>query len=374
MSEGFRLLKLGGIDPFESQMVYEAVGLARNRGLVPDTIIFCWPKDPIVCIGFHQELQREIEYEYCRKKKIPVVRRILGGGAVYLDAGQLFYQIIASEDNPAIPHTTNKLFEKLLQAPILTYRDIGIAAEYKPINDIHVKGRKISGNGVGKIGNISILTGNMIVDFNFDEMVKILKVPSEKFRDKIAASLRERLSTIKKELGEEYDKVELMDLLKKNFSKVLDTDLQEGQLIAEEREILKGLYEKYTSEEWLFQTSLRHPELLEKSQSLSQAERVLKIAGGVFICEGMFKAEGGLIQVTLEIEDGKITDILVSGDFEFSPTGKLAKLEQKLVGLRPDGETLTSTIEEFYQTYQIQAPGTRPQDITKAILLAYELI
>ncbi|MHA1129758.1 MAG: lipoate--protein ligase [Candidatus Helarchaeota archaeon] len=372
MTDTWRLLKLGGIDPLESQMVYEAVAIARDRGIVPDTIIFCWPKDPIVCIGFHQELLKEIDYDYCQNSGIPVVRRILGGGAVYLDAGQLFYQIIASEENPAIPHTMNKLFEKLLQAPLWTYQDIGIAAEYKPINDIQVNGRKISGNGVGKLGKISILTGNLIVDFNFDQMVKILKVPSEKFRDKLASTLRERLSTIKRELGVDYNKDRLMELLEKNFAKVFDRNLHEGTLLSAEYAILSELREKYLSHEWLFLNSLRHPELTQKSQSLSQVERVVKVAGGIYICEGVFKAEGGLIRVTLELHDGLIEDVLISGDFEFFPKDKLADLEKALIGLRPTKDTLNATIENFYQNQKIQAPGTHPQDFTKTILLAQE--
>jgi len=374
MSEKWRLLKLGGIDPIETQIMYEAVATARERESVSDTIIFCWPKVPLVCIGYHQEVQREIDYDFCQKNNIPVVRRILGGGAVYLDSGQLFYQIIASEDNPKVPNTIDKLFAKLLQAPILTYQEIGIPVEYKPINDIQIQGRKISGNGVGKVAKVNILTGNLIINFNYEQMVKILKVPSEKFRDKVASSLKERVTTIFREIGNEIDKNYLMELLKKNFEKTLTIELQEDQLIEEETIILNNLRQKYLSREWLFQTSLRHSKLMQKSQVLSETDRMVKIATGVYICESVFKSEGGVIRATMEILDNKIRDILISGDFEFFPKERLVELEKEITGLELNETTLTNKIEQFYKIYDIQAPGTLPQDFTRAILLAAQNI
>ena len=374
MSEEWRLLKLGGIDPVETQMVYEAVAIARDRQLVPDTIIFCWPKSPLVCIGFHQEVEKEIDYEYCQKSKIPVVRRILGGGAVYLDAGQLFYQVIASEENPRIPNTISNLFAKLLQAPIATYHAIGIAAEYKPINDIQIQGRKISGNGVGKVGKVNILTGNLILDFNYDEMVRILKVPSEKFRDKINKTLRDRITTIKRELGGIPAKIELMNLLKENFKKVLRVELRDSELSREEKRLMQDLRNQYLSKDWLFQNTLRHPKLIQKSQALSDPTRIVKISDGVYICESLFKSEGGLIRVTMEISNRKIKDILISGDFEFLPREDLKILETELIGTALDDKIINYKIEQFYRTHSIQAPGTNPQDFAQAIQLGSQLL
>jgi len=374
MSETWRLLKMGEISPLETQMVYEAVALARDRKAVPDSIIFCWPKTPLVCIGFHQEVEKEINYDYCQENKILVVRRILGGGAVYLDEGQLFYQIIASEENPKIPKTISKLFAKLLQAPISTYQAIGIPAEYKPINDIQIQGRKISGNGVGKVGQINILTGNLILDFNYDAMVRILKVPSEKFRDKMVSTLRDRVTTITRELGQSPDKNDLMHLLKQNFEKFLEIELIEDKLSKLEQRILRDLRKKYLSKEWLFQTTLRHPELLQKSRVLSDTKRIVKIADSVYVCESVFKSQGGLIRVTMEIDEEKIKDILISGDFEFFPKEDLSSLEQELVGLTLDEEIITAKIEEFYKIHFIQSPGTNPNDFAKTIQLAYQNI
>ena len=44
---------------------------------------------PSVLVGRHQVLSREVDLDYCRTHRIDVGRRVTGGGAIYLDAGQL---------------------------------------------------------------------------------------------------------------------------------------------------------------------------------------------------------------------------------------------------------------------------------------------
>ena len=104
------------------------------------------------------------------------------------------------------------------------YRRIGIQAEYKPINDVIVETRKISGTGVGEIRDCIVFVGNLIVDFNYDMMARILKVPDEKFRDKVHKTLTENLSTIRRELGkaraERWGETELNALLAEEYDKI----------------------------------------------------------------------------------------------------------------------------------------------------------
>ena len=369
MVKKWRLLNLGEIDALDTQVVYEAVAIARTKDLISDTIIFCNPATPIVCIGYHQELEKEVNLEYCEKNNIPITRRILGGGAVYLDSNQLFYQIIVSEKNKEIPNSLEKLFSTLLQAPVKTCNDIKIPAVFKPINDIEVNGKKISGNGAGKVDNVSVLTGNFILDFNFDEMVKILKVPNEKFRDKIAKSLRERITSITNELNKVPPRDEILNILKSNFENTLNIILEPAELLEAEKEIMKDLREKYNSKQWLYGSKLRHVDLFENLENYAKIERTVKISGGVFIGEAFYKSPGGLIRVTLEIENETIKDILLSGDFWLFPTKKLSDLEQKLIGVKINQDDVKKVLSSFFEQNEIQSPGTTIDDFVKTILM-----
>jgi lipoate-protein ligase A len=362
MSEKWRLIDLGKVDYLTSQTVYHAVALARSEGVVDDTIIFCYPDRPLVCLGYHQEIEKEIRVDFCKKHGIPIVRRVIGGGTVLLDDGQFFYQVMVSRKNPKVPLAIAGAYKTLLEAPVLTYRDLGINVEYKPINDIEVNDKKISGNGAGQVEETTVLTGNIILDFNYDLMTQIFKVPSEKFRDKIAKTLRERLTTCKKELGEIPDRNLIRELLIKNFEKTLDIQLVPDELTAREKELLQNLNEEYKTEEWVYAPSHRRPELYKK--------RKVKISGGVHIFETTYKAPGGLIRITGELTDDEVlTDILVSGDFWFFPADRLQDLETALIGHQIKENELFECISQFYKEHDIESPGTSPEDLVKAIML-----
>ncbi|NHJ04338.1 MAG: hypothetical protein EAX90_05915 [Candidatus Heimdallarchaeota archaeon] len=364
MNEDWRLIVLDGIPGIESQTVYHAVGEAMDRfNDIPNTIIICWPQNPIVCIGYHQIIEEEVDIEYCMINKIPIVRRPLGGGAVYLDEGQLFYQLIARLDSKKIPRDVSKLYEKILQAPIETYRAIGINANYAPVNDIEAKGKKISGNGAAEVGGARILTGNLIFDFNFDEMIKILKVPDEKFRDKIAQGLRNRLGTINGFLDEAPNRQKVKELLIENFERILDVKFNKvNELSKREQEINNELIELYKSEEWLNIPLYRRSELMLK--------RKVKISATTQIYQAVNKAPGGLIRLFLEIENEKIKDIIISGDFSANPMNAPEIIENTLIGQPLKMESLLEKLKIIFSEKQLDLPGVLPEDIVKTIELS----
>ena len=190
MTEEWRLVVVDGLPGLETQAIYHAVAIAMERyDDIENTIIICWPSEPYVCIGYHQIVEEEVDTEYCKKNNIPIARRVLGGGAVLLDSNQLFYNIVAHIESEIVPRQIGDLYSKLLEPVVQTYRHFNIDAKYRPVNDILVRGRKISGNGAALLESAQVLVGNFILDFPRKDMTQILRVPSEKFRDKIYKSL-----------------------------------------------------------------------------------------------------------------------------------------------------------------------------------------
>ncbi len=358
----WRFLDLGDLPPLSTQVVYHAVAEAVDRGVAPNTIIFCSPNSPLVCLGYHQELEVEVDLEYCRLRSLPVVRRILGGGAVYLDNDQLFYQVIASKSDPGVPSSIEEIFRRYLAAPVRTYNDIGIPATYRPVNDIEVEGRKISGSGATEVGSSVVLTGNIIFDFNFDEMTRILKVPSEKFRDKVAKTLRERLTTIKKELAEPPAREPVKQLLRRNYELTLGSELSDGELSSEELELMRSLETEYSNPSWLHSVENEHQHLILK--------RNLKITGRSFLGEVAHKTQGGLLRVLVETVDNRIVDVMITGDFSFIPKDHLRMLERELKGTETANEILMTKIQRLYKEYDIESPGMAVEDIVGAVAAA----
>ena len=61
-----------------------------------------------------------------------------------------------------------------IEPVVRTYRELGVQADYRPINDIHVAGRKIGGTGAASIGEATVMAGSFMFDFDTATMAKCL--------------------------------------------------------------------------------------------------------------------------------------------------------------------------------------------------------
>jgi lipoate-protein ligase A len=341
-----KLYNPGKVPWDESQLIYHALAALGREALS-----LVSPAMPYVCIGFHQDAEQEVDLDYCRASHIPVFRRDLGGGAVYLDGDQLFFQLILRKDNPLIPKKKGTFYKKFLQPVINVYRHIGIAAEYKPVNDVIVETRKISGTGAGEIGDCIVFVGNLIVDFNYEMMARVLKVPDEKLRDKVHKTLRDNLSTIRRELGEkeakQWDETSLNDLMAKEFGKLLGP-MEPCEKDRELQAKIDDLRARMINEKWIHQKGKR------------VAGRDVKIRAGVKVVHKMHKAPGGLIRADYEVRERRFRDVCLSGDFFCFPEEAITWLESRLEG-RPIQDALP-LLTSFYSEKDIETPGIKIDD------------
>ena len=345
-----KLFHLRNVDWIDSQLIYHAMPRVGVEG-----ILILAPSSPYVCIGYHQNLEQEVDLEYCEENKIPVFRREVGGGAVFLDGDQIFYQIVIHKDNPLTQGGKATFFERMLQPVVDTYNELGIPTKFRPVNDVIThEGRKIAGTGAVEIGDFIILVGNLIADFDYETMVKVLRVPDEKYRDKVFKSMRENLTTIERELGYIPSWDDMTGSLLRNYAKVLG-ELVSDDLPEEVQLEIERIKPDYLSDAWLF----------KKRRKIS--DRNIKIATNINILHRMHKAPGGLIRSTFELKDGAISDLSLSGDFFSYPSDAIAKLEVLLEGVT--GEDINSRLSEFYADVEIELPGISPDDWKQVLAL-----
>jgi lipoate-protein ligase A len=344
-----RLYRLGSVSWQDSQLLYHALPRLGREGL-----ILLSPDSPYVCIGFHQDGAQEVDLAYCRDNGIPVFRREVGGGAVYLDGAQLFWQLVIHKDNPLVPAGKDAFYRKFLQPPIEAYRALGIPAEYKPVNDIVANNRKVSGTGVGEIENYIIFVGNLIVDFDYKMMARVLKVPDEKFRDKIHKTIYENLSTIKREIEDVPPTDELWTLMADEFAETLGPLEEHTEVDDEWRAKTDELAPQFLSDEWLLRGRPK------------REGRQVTIRAGVEVGQKMHKAPGGLIRAIVQVEEDVLTHVELSGDFFFYPAELLGDLEALLVGV-PVGE-VEQAVARFYAEHEIESPGVTPADLAQVLV------
>lgn len=349
-----RVLDLGLVSPVRSQTIYHAVGHTMTADS-PDTIILVAPTRPYVCIGYHQDLAVEVDTAYCAEAGLPIYRREVGGGAVYLDRGQVFVQWIFHRDR--LPAQLNDQFELYVRPLVETYQSFGIEAHWRPVNDIHVGHRKIGGTGAADMGESRVLVGSIMFDFDAHTMARVIRVPSEKMRDKVFASLDEYVTSMTDQLPVVPDRDVVVERYLSLAAAALGRQLDPGRVTTVEATEAARLDDLADDEHWL-----------HRRQHLSRP--TIKIHEDVHLITGMHKAAGGLIRVMARVNEGLLEDVMFTGDFTLLPAETVTALEMAATRADPTERSLNARFARVYEELGPATPGVAPADFTQAILAA----
>ncbi len=254
MTEEWRLLNTGFHNAFYNMALDEAIAVARSRNLVPNTVRFFRWMPSAVSIGYFQSMQEEVDTSTCDMRGIDYVRRRTGGGAVYHDMdGELTYSLIINQSHRLISKDFQETYETLCSGLVYGLRLLGVKAEFKPINDIVVDGKKISGNAQTRGMNVVHQHGTILLKVDPKLMFSVLKVPNEKIRDKMVKSVEERVTSLERLLSRTVSFDELKDALIKGFEETFGIKLIEGSITEVEEKTAANLtVEKYATKEWNF--------------------------------------------------------------------------------------------------------------------------
>jgi lipoate-protein ligase A len=160
------------------------------------------------------------------------------------------YSLIIKENYAGIPKKVLDSYAVLCGGLIAGFEILGLDAMFKPINDIIVGQKKISGNAqTRRFGGI-LQHGTLLCDVNPQRMFSLLKVPDEKIRDKLIQGVEERVTAIRRELGG-VDNATVIQAMITGFARILDINLVKGTLTDEELAVASQLgAEKYETETW----------------------------------------------------------------------------------------------------------------------------
>ncbi len=243
-----------GVVPWAwSQLLYHALPRLGREGLV-----LCRPGRPYVCVGYHQDLGYEVDLGHCRSRGIPVFRREVAGGTVYLDGRQVFYQVVLHRRSPAAPLGRDAFFRRLLSPVVEVLEGLGLPARIVPPCDIQVGGRKISGNGAGEIGDHVVLVGNLLLDFDFGAMARVLRLPGEAVRQAVQGEMERALTTLTRELPRCPAPEAVEEALARSFARALP-DLVPAPLDPELAGKVRELEPVFLSPGWLLEPGRRLP-------------------------------------------------------------------------------------------------------------------
>ena len=199
MAGRFRVVDTGVLEGRFNIAIDQAMIEEHQAGRIPDTFRFMrFP--PTALIGRHQALRQEVDVDHCCAHGIGIVRRITGGGAIYLDEGQLGWGLVFHRKALSATCLAG-LASDICEAVAAGLRRLGVDARYRPRNDIEVDGRKISGTGGFFDGDTLIYQGTVLVDMNPAAMIAALRVPRAKLEKRQLDSAAQRVVTLRELLG-----------------------------------------------------------------------------------------------------------------------------------------------------------------------------
>lgn len=256
----WRLLKLETHDAYTNMAIDEAILTARTRNLAPNTIRFYRWNPSAVSIGKFQNIENEVQLDKCKKYGVDVVRRITGGGTVYHDTeGEITYSVVANKKDLKAENI-NAVYAKFYGGIAKALKILGINADFNEGNaktcpNLTVNGKKISGSAQSHKKGVVLQHGTLLVDVDLEEMFTFLRVPWAKTCIEVINVAKNKITSIKKEVGKDVSIKKVEQALIQGFQKALNIKLVNGELTLYERELAERLYkEKYSKNDWNFHT------------------------------------------------------------------------------------------------------------------------
>ncbi|MEM4488506.1 MAG: biotin/lipoate A/B protein ligase family protein [Desulfurococcaceae archaeon] len=244
------VLDLEGRDVYWQMAIDEAMLMAKLRGIAESTLRIYKFKPSAVTVGYFQKIEEAVNLGFLNEMGIQYTRRITGGGSVFHDSdGEITYSIVL----PATGDLANvqESYRIICNGIVYALRKLGVRAEFVPVNDVVVHGRKISGSAQARRGGYLLQHGTLMYATNLDVLEKVLVAPVEKLRNKGVKSIKERVVTLKQLTGA-VNVDELVKGLIEGFAISIGAEPVPGELTGAELKLAEELVSKYRSREWIF--------------------------------------------------------------------------------------------------------------------------
>lgn len=352
-SQQWRVIDTGLRRAAENIAINRAMLEAHQAGEIPHTLRFL-QFQPSALIGYHQSVAQELREEYCAQHGIDIQRRITGGGAIYFDATQIGWELYLDKRFMGTADM-GLIAKRICEAAAQGVSALGVDARYRPRNDIEVHGKKVSGTGGAFDGDSILYQGTLLIEFDIEKMLRVLRIPAEKLADKAIASARERVANLGDLLGVVPAMAHVKACLTDAFQRAFGVTFEAAQQLTstEQHQVEQALADIDTPQ-WVYQ--FNHAALESP------------------VLEGIHRCAGGTLRASLHVDSvrQRIKQAWITGDFFVNPKRMVVDLEAALRNTAISN--VNSTIDNFFAGYRMEMLLLRKEDFAHVISNALTLV
>lgn len=227
------------------EVIVKSVADGKRR---PTLRFWDWP-DSVVVVGSFQSLKNEIDPEGAKRHGIKIVRRVTGGGAMFMEPGNCITYSLAVPSSLVEGMSFEQSYEFLDQWVMGALAEVGIKARYVPLNDIASEKGKIAGAAQKRFANGVVLHHvTMAYDINAERMLEVLRIGREKLSDKGTKSANKRVDPMRSQTG--MAREDIINAFIQHFEQ--NYNASQSQYTQEELDTAAELVEsKFMSEKWV---------------------------------------------------------------------------------------------------------------------------
>ena len=244
----FTYLDPGPLDPAEHAALDEVLARELAAGRRGPTFRFWEWENPAVVIGSFQSLRNEVDAEAAERFGVQVVRRVSGGGAMFMEAGNCitFSLVVPATLVDGMSYEASYAF--LDEWVLAALGEVGVQAHYAGLNDIASPSGKLAGAAQKRfVGGAVLHHVTMAYDIDADKMLQVLRIGREKLSDKGTRSANKRVDPVRSQtrLPREQVMASFLATFRRLYH-VVDGELTPVEL-AETRQLAR---DKFLNPEW----------------------------------------------------------------------------------------------------------------------------
>ncbi|MBX3700514.1 MAG: lipoate--protein ligase family protein [Dokdonella sp.] len=212
----------------------------------PTLRVWEWAASAVV-IGRFQSLRNEVDPDGAQRHAIEVVRRVTGGGAMFIEPGNTITYSLSAPASLVEGMSFEQSYAFMDAWVLDALRTLGIEAWYQPLNDIASRSGKIAGAAQMRRGKAVLHHVTMAYDIDATKMLEVLRIGREKLSDKATQSAVKRVDPLRSQTGLPREAV---------IARMVETfraqhGLHEDQLRADELARAQDLLQdKFATREW----------------------------------------------------------------------------------------------------------------------------